>query len=137
APRRQRNRLVHQRCSRSPLGRRRARIVEDSSRCCIRSSQNPGPYYSLNLPPHPMPMPVSPPAPDEYASFQASYVSLVRDEDPFDLLRGQPVVLRQATLTLSDSDALHRYAPGKWSVKEVLGHLSDTERVLSYRLMRI
>ena len=38
--------------------------------------------------------------------------------------------------TLSEARALHRYAPGKWSVKEVLGHLCDTERIYAYRALR-
>jgi uncharacterized damage-inducible protein DinB len=37
---------------------------------------------------------------------------------------------------LPDARALHRYAPGKWSVKEVLGHLGDAERVYAYRMLR-
>lgn len=82
-------------------------------------------------------MTIAPPGPEEYAPFQDEYVARVRDRDPFDLLRSQPLVLRNATAGLSDSDALDRYAEGKWSIKEVVGHLSDTERVLSYRLMRV
>jgi hypothetical protein len=37
---------------------------------------------------------------------------------------------------LSDEAARRRYAPGKWSVKEVVGHVADTERVMSYRALR-
>ena len=37
---------------------------------------------------------------------------------------------------LSDEMARSRYAPGKWSVKEVVGHVADTERVMSYRALR-
>ena len=38
---------------------------------------------------------------------------------------------------MSDAQSAHRYAPEKWSVKELLGHICDTERILSYRLLRI
>src|SRR2546430_12744431 len=37
---------------------------------------------------------------------------------------------------LSDAKALHRYAAGKWSIKEVIGHVADTERVYAYRALR-
>jgi hypothetical protein len=38
---------------------------------------------------------------------------------------------------LSEEQGASRYEPGKWSVKELVGHLIDTERILSYRLLRI
>ena len=79
------------------------------------------------------------PAPeaDEYAPFYAGYVALVRERDPVDVLRRQMPALRAVVASMSDAEALARYAPGKWSIKEVLGHLSDSERVFSYRLLRI
>ena len=43
----------------------------------------------------------------------------------------------EALRQLSADRGAHRYADGKWSVKEVIGHLSDSERVFSYRLMRV
>lgn len=79
------------------------------------------------------------PAPEsgEYGDFYEGYVELARGSDVASLLAGQVPALRRACDGLSDSAALARYAPGKWSVKEVVGHLADSDRVFSYRLLRI
>ncbi len=37
---------------------------------------------------------------------------------------------------LTEEKARHRYAPGKWSIKEIVGHLADAERILTYRGLR-
>jgi hypothetical protein len=80
---------------------------------------------------------ISPPGADEYAPFYTGYVAFVREHDPLELLDRQRDTLRQLCSTLTEEQALARYAPEKWSIKEVLGHLADTERVFSYRLFRI
>ncbi|GIV59020.1 MAG: hypothetical protein KatS3mg043_0109 [Rhodothermaceae bacterium] len=77
------------------------------------------------------------PAPGEYAPFYAGYVAAVAGEDVAEVLRSQPVELRALLGSLSDEAARYRYAPGKWSVKEVVGHLTDAERILACRLLRI
>src|SRR5262245_17225287 len=84
-----------------------------------------------------MPRPIGPPADDEYADFHKGYISNVAHEpDGVAVLeRQQSSIVRLAAL--SPRQASYRYAEGKWSVKEVVGHLSDSERVVSYRLMRI
>ena len=80
---------------------------------------------------------IPPPEADEYAPFYAGYVALIRERDPLGVLKRQAPVLRSVCVGMHEAEAVVQYAPGKWSIKEVLGHLSDTERVLSYRLLRI
>lgn len=77
----------------------------------------------------------SPPEADEYAPSHAGYVALVREREPLGVLRRQLPVLRSVCTGMSEREALTRYAPDKWSLKEVIGHLSDTERILCYRLL--
>lgn len=76
------------------------------------------------------------PARTEYADFYAGYVDQVPDGDVLELLEEQ----LQASLDLFGSlppDKFdHRYAPGKWTVREVLGHVIDAERIFSYRALR-
>jgi hypothetical protein len=77
------------------------------------------------------------PQPGEYATYYDRYISLVQGDDILNALDQQR---RQTMLLLSgrnDEDGDFRYAPGKWSAKEVLGHVCDTERVFAYRALRI
>ncbi len=78
----------------------------------------------------------------EYAPYYDRYISLVRhDETPgSDILSVLDDQRRQMLLLLSgraEADGDLRYAPDKWSLKEVLGHINDTERIMSYRALRI
>ena len=80
---------------------------------------------------------ISRPEPGEYAPYYDRYISLVPGSDILTTLESQR---RQMLLLLSgrdDSDADFRYAPDKWSAKEVLGHVCDTERIFAYRALRI
>ena len=84
-----------------------------------------------------MPIAIAQPAADEYADFHKGYIAAVAGEsNGADTLARQQRQIEQLR-GLSADRAAHRYADGKWSVKEVIGHLADTERVLSYRLMRV
>jgi hypothetical protein len=80
---------------------------------------------------------VAPPQGDEFAEFHKGYMAAVANEtDAIAVLeRQQAAIDRLAALT--PAQAGFRYADGKWSVREVAGHLADSERVLSYRLLRI
>jgi hypothetical protein len=76
------------------------------------------------------------PESNEYAPYYGKYVSLVPDGDILVTLEKQlPATL--ALLARPEADGDFRYAPGKWSVKESLGHVIDAERVFTYRAMRI
>ena len=77
------------------------------------------------------------PQPAEYAPYYDRYISLIQGNDILAALDEQR---RQMLLLLSgrtESDGDLRYAPEKWSQKEVLGHINDTERIMSYRALRI
>jgi hypothetical protein len=72
----------------------------------------------------------------EYAGFYRDYISKVPDGSLPEFLATQPNNYRKLLGNLPDSQAAAPAAPGKWSVKQVLGHLCDAERVMSYRAMR-
>jgi uncharacterized damage-inducible protein DinB len=76
------------------------------------------------------------PAPDEHIAYYSKYIDRVRGEDIGAALAGQIGDTQRLLAPVSDQAALHRYAPGKWSVKEVIGHLIDAERIMSYRALR-
>jgi hypothetical protein len=70
---------------------------------------------------------------EEFAPFFAGYVSLVPETDVLPVLEDQAAeVRRQAQLFSPDRESF-RYAAGKWSVREVVGHMGDAERVFGYR----
>src|SRR4051812_26542339 len=79
---------------------------------------------------------VSKPAPDEYASYFGRYIDLVPDGDIVATLAAQMPASLEALRAISETDSLKRYAPGKWSIRELAGHISDTERIFAYRALR-
>jgi hypothetical protein len=81
-------------------------------------------------------MTINRPDNSEFAAFYAGYVGKVPDSGPLTLLQEQIAQFEQLKL-LPEDKADYAYADGKWTVKEVIGHLADAERVFSYRLTRI
>jgi hypothetical protein len=73
----------------------------------------------------------------EYAAFYEKYISLVTGKDILAILEAQRLQMIQIFSARSEREGNFRYAPGKWSVKEVLGHMADTERIMAYRALRI
>jgi uncharacterized damage-inducible protein DinB len=78
------------------------------------------------------------PAPGEYAPYYENYFSKLPIEgELLPILQAQPAALHQLLATISDADASQPTAPGKWSIKQVLIHLVDCERVFAYRALAI
>ena len=81
---------------------------------------------------------LAPPAPDEYGAFYADYVARVPPgADLLELLAQQREETLARFAAVPEPRGGYRYAPGKWSVKEVLAHLCDVERIMAYRALRI
>jgi hypothetical protein len=77
------------------------------------------------------------PAPDEFAPYYGRYIDRVPDGDIVATLRDQVEETLRTLRAIPDARAGHRYAPDKWSIREVVGHLSDSERIFTYRALRI
>lgn len=76
------------------------------------------------------------PDPGEYNAYYDRYVALVPPGDIIALLTVQLDDTIALLRDLSEEQALHTYAPGKWSIKEVLGHIMDAERIFMGRALR-
>jgi hypothetical protein len=77
------------------------------------------------------------PDPSEYPDFYARYIARVPEGDVVAALRDGYQRIKEAVGTLPESMGDHRYAEGKWSVRTVLGHMIDTERIFAYRALRL
>ena len=74
---------------------------------------------------------------NEYPEYYKPYVTLVPDGDLLLLLKEHLVKTIELFESLSEGVGHFRYAENKWSIKEVLCHMADTERIMSYRLLRV
>lgn len=73
---------------------------------------------------------------NEYATYYGKYISLVPVGDVVETLRRQLDETLSLLLSLNEDQAASRYAPDKWSIKEVVGHIIDTERIFAHRAFR-
>jgi DinB family protein len=76
------------------------------------------------------------PAKTEYAEYYEKYVSLVPGGNIVDTLESQKLDTVNLLRGLTNEQGESRYAPDKWSIKELVGHVIDTERIFAYRALR-
>ncbi|WP_342542945.1 DinB family protein [Paenisporosarcina sp. FSL H8-0542] len=74
---------------------------------------------------------------DEYPAYYENYIGLVPDGELTDILNTQIQDMITLFSSVDETQANYRYAENKWTLKEVIGHIADTERIMSYRLLRI
>lgn len=71
----------------------------------------------------------------EYEQYYETYIGKVPGEDVLEILSAGAGLTAQALAGLAADWERYRYEPGKWSLREVLGHVVDVERVFSYRAL--
>ena len=72
----------------------------------------------------------------EYSDWYAGYVGSVQETDIISALEKQSDEIKQFFAEITDEKSLYRYAENKWTIKELLGHIIDGERVFAYRALR-
>ncbi len=75
------------------------------------------------------------PQPSEAAPYYFDYINQVQGDDPRRAIEMQMEECAALFATISDEKSLHRYAPDKWSVRQLLNHVSDTERAFAFRML--
>lgn len=75
------------------------------------------------------------PEPSEAAEYYWTYINLVADHDPQAVMDAQIEEVDAACCAISDEKSLYRYAPGKWSIRQMLNHVTDTERAFLFRAL--
>ncbi|HSU79930.1 MAG TPA: DinB family protein [Candidatus Angelobacter sp.] len=77
------------------------------------------------------------PSSEDYPKYYETYVRLVPEGPIEETLRQQQKETMTFLKSISETETENAYAPGKWTIKEVVGHITDIERVMSYRLFAI
>lgn len=78
---------------------------------------------------------IGPPQAGEFGPYYARYIDLVRDPDPMHLMKTKVMDLQALLSEVPEEKEDYRYAEGKWTIKEVIGHIIDVERIFAYRAL--
>jgi len=77
------------------------------------------------------------PETNEFAPYYNNYISLVDGNDVLSVLEAQPAELRALISNVPEEKGTFAYAEGKWTIKELISHLIDGERIFAYRVLRV
>ena len=77
------------------------------------------------------------PSPGDYSPYYENYIKLIEGDDILRILNEQSKRTQEVLNSFSEHKGNYRYADGKWTVKEIVGHLMDSERVFAYRALCI
>ncbi len=77
------------------------------------------------------------PETNEYAPYYGTYISLIEGDDVMPVLKDQPAELNALISQMPEEKGKFAYAEGKWTIKELLSHLIDGERMFAYRVLRV
>lgn len=77
------------------------------------------------------------PNPGDYSTYYENYIKLIEGDDILKILNEQSKKTQDILNSFSEHRGNFRYADGKWTIKEIVGHLLDTERVFAYRALCI
>ena len=80
---------------------------------------------------------ISLPYKNEYNVFYQTYISQMEGQDPMERLRAQKDEMKKFLNSISEEKSNTAYAEGKWTIKEVLNHINDVERIFTYRALTI
>ena len=75
------------------------------------------------------------PQPTEAASYYFTYINQVTSDDPVSAIEHQLEESQAVFAKISEEKSLHRYAPDKWSIRQALNHVTDTERAFAFRAL--
>jgi hypothetical protein len=75
------------------------------------------------------------PAANEAAPFYSTYIDRIASDDVLATLEAQRHTTLSVIANITEEKSLHRYAPDKWSIRQLLNHVSDAERVFLYRAL--
>lgn len=78
---------------------------------------------------------MSKPSPTNYAGYFQKYIDQVTETDFFTALQNQSSGLESFLQSIAEEKSMFAYAEGKWTIKEMLLHMSDTERIFCYRAL--